>query len=225
MSARRYAREQVDEFTINKKKKKKIKAWIKKYPKGRERSAVIPALWLVQKQAGGWVPEKAVRAVAELLDMAYIRVYEVATFYTMFNLSPVGEYYVQVCGTTPCWLRGAGAIKDVCAQKIGQKTQISEDGKFSWQEVECLGACANAPMVQISHRDGDSYYEDLTPETFTELLNNLHAGKDIKEGPQNGRHTSEPLGGQMGGQLGGQLTLMDSTRAVTTATDTKKETT
>jgi NADH-quinone oxidoreductase subunit E len=135
------------------------------------------------------------RAVADKLGMAYIRVYEVVTFYTMFNMSPVGEHFVQLCGTTPCWLRGSDDLKAVMQRRIGPQNTITADGKLSWLEVECLGACANAPMVQISNADGDSYYEDLTAESFDALLDKLVAGETPDYGPQNDRHTSEPLGG------------------------------
>ncbi len=195
MSARRLAKEQPDSFVLSAASKKEIARWIKKYPKGRQRSALIPALWIVQKQADGWLPAPALEAVALHLDMAYIRVYEVATFYTMFNLAPVGEHHIQLCGTTPCWLRGAGDLKKVCESKIGPKGSVSEDGKLSWIEVECLGACANAPMVQISNSSGDDYYEDLDTENFGGLLDDLAAGRKVSAGPQSARHTSEPITG------------------------------
>ena len=195
MSLRRLAKEQPASFSISKAALKEIDVWVQKYPQGRQKSALIPALWIVQKDAGGWLPEAALRALGDLLDMAYIRVYEVATFYTMFNLEPVGTHHVQLCGTTPCWLRGAGDLKKVCEDKIGPKGTTSKDGSLSWIEVECLGACANAPMVQISNADSDSYYEDLTPETFGQLLDDLVAGKKVEQGPKNDRFTSEPEGG------------------------------
>ncbi|MBL4854458.1 MAG: NADH-quinone oxidoreductase subunit NuoE [Robiginitomaculum sp.] len=195
MSARRLAKEQPDSFALSAASKKEIGIWIKKYPKGRQASALIPGLWIVQKQAGGWLPAPALEAVAAHLDMPYMRVYEVATFYTMFNLAPVGEHHVQLCGTTPCWLRGAGDLKKVCEKKIGPKGSVSADGKFSWIEVECLGACANAPMIQISNAAGDDYYEDLDVDNFETLLDDLAAGRKVKPGPQNTRHTSEPITG------------------------------
>ena len=148
-------------------------------------------MWRAQEQCGGWLPEPALRYIADLLDMAYIRVYEIATFYTMFNLAPVGRYYVQLCGTTPCWLRGADALKDTCRKLIGEPGHVTKDGLFSWIEVECLGACVNAPMVQINK----DYYEDLTPESFEEILVALREGRKVKPGPQDGRHSSEPFGG------------------------------
>jgi NADH-quinone oxidoreductase subunit E len=126
-----------------------------------------------------------------MLGMAYIRALEVATFYSMFNLSPVGEFFVQLCGTTPCWLRGADDLKAVCRRQIGEPGDVSGDGKLSWIEVECLGACVNAPMVQIN----DDFYEDLTADTFERLLEDLRCGRDVVTGPQNGRQASAPEGG------------------------------
>ncbi|MCB5175979.1 NADH-quinone oxidoreductase subunit NuoE [Microvirga lenta] len=161
---------------------------IAKYPPGRQASAVIALLWRAQEQAGGWLPRKAIEAVAAKLDMAPIRVMEVATFYTMFNLEPVGKYFIQFCGTTPCALRGAGEIKKVLQARVGDSGHVSADGNFSWLEVECLGACCNAPMVQIN----DDYYEDLTPQNFEKLLDDLAAGRPVKTGSQIGRRTSEP---------------------------------
>ena len=170
-------------------------AWAKqqmaKYPEGRQQSAIIPLLWRAQAQAGGWLPEAAIRHVTELLGMAHIRGLEVATFYTMFNLSPVGKVHVQLCGTTPCRLRGADDLEKVCRKRIGDQNEISKDGKFSWVEVECLGACVNAPMVQI----GSDYYEDLTAESFGQILDQFAASKTPKPGPQVDRQLSEPIGG------------------------------
>ena len=166
------------------------KKQIAKYPEGRQASAIIPLFWQAQKQEG-WLSEPAIRYVADMLSMDYIRALEVATFYTMFNLSPVGEHFVQLCGTTPCWLRGADELKEACRKHIGPEGQVSADGKLSWLEVECLGACANAPMVQIN----DDYYEDLDPAKFGELLEDLRAGKPVKVGSQTGRNSSEPEGG------------------------------
>ena len=164
---------------------------MEKYPPGRQASAVIPILWRVQEQAGGWVPEPAIRYVADLLGMAQIRVLEVATFYTMFQLEPVGKFLVQLCGTTPCMLRGAEDLKKVCKRRIGDEHHVSADGKFSWMEVECLGACVNAPMAQINA----DYYEDLTAESFEKILDALAAGKEPKPGPQIDRQLSAPVGG------------------------------
>ncbi|WP_230531915.1 NADH-quinone oxidoreductase subunit NuoE [Microvirga roseola] len=162
---------------------------IAKYPPGRQASAVIALLWKVQEQAGGWVPRKAIEAVAAKLDMPVIRVMEVATFYTMFNLEPVGKYFIQFCGTTPCMLRGAGDIKKVLERRIGESGHINPDGTFSWLEVECLGACSNAPMVQIN----DDYYEDLTVDNFEKLLDDLASGRPVRKGSQIGRNRSEPF--------------------------------
>jgi NADH-quinone oxidoreductase subunit E len=164
---------------------------IAKYPAGRQQSAVIPLLWRAQEQNGGWLPEAAIRYVADMLGMAYIRVYEIATFYTMFNLAPVGRYYVQVCGTTPCWLRGADGIKDTCRKLIGEPGHVTPDGMFSWTEVECLGACVNAPMVLI----GSDTYEDLTAKSFEKVLDEIAAGRKPKPGPQIDRQLSAPVGG------------------------------
>jgi NADH-quinone oxidoreductase subunit E len=170
-------------------------AWAKqeliKYPQGRQASAVLALLWRAQAQAGGWVPEPAIRYVADLLGMAHIRVLEIATFYTMFNLAPVGRYHVQLCGTTPCMLRGAEELKEVCRSKIGEPGDVTADGRFSWVEVECLGACVNAPMLQIN----EDNYEDLSPEILTRILDDLAAGRMPKPGPQIDRQFSAPLGG------------------------------
>ena len=162
-----------------------------KYPDGRQASAVIPLLWRAQEQCGGWVPEAAIRHVAAFLDMANIRVMEIATFYTMFNLAPVGRYHVQLCGTTPCVLRGADDLKEICHRRIGEQFDVTADGKFSWVEVECLGACVNAPMAQINY----DFYEDLTPENFDELLHKMDQGIAVEPGPQSGRQFSAPVGG------------------------------
>jgi NADH-quinone oxidoreductase subunit E len=191
MSVRRLAVEQPEAFAFTSKNLDWAKDQIKKYPQGREASAVLPLMWRAQEQCGGWLPEPALRAIADMLNMAYIRVYEIATFYTMFNLAPVGRYYVQLCGTTPCWLRGAEALKDTCRKIIGAPGHVTNDGTFSWVEVECLGACVNAPMVQINK----DYYEDLTPESFETILVDLREGRKVKPGPQDGRHSSEPFGG------------------------------
>jgi NADH-quinone oxidoreductase subunit F len=158
MSVRRLAEKQPPSFAFTPENLEWAKARIAKYPPGRQQSAVIPLLWRAQEQSGGWLPQKAIEAVAELLGMAKIRVLEVATFYTMFNLSPVGRFHVQFCGTTPCMLRGADALKTVLHRMIGHENEVTADGTFSWTEVECLGACVNAPMVQINA----DYYEDLT---------------------------------------------------------------
>ena len=191
MSVRRLAKEQPASFAFSEDTRAKAEWWIKKYPESRRQSAVIPVLWLVQKQEG-WVSEPALRAIAELLAMPYIRVLEVATFYTMFMLEPVGTTaLIQVCGTTPCMLRGSGELMRVCKEKIGPKDHLSADGRFTWHEVECLGACSNAPMAQIN----DYYFEDLTAETMAQIIDDFAAGKTPKPGSYEGRTTSEPAGG------------------------------
>ena len=167
------------------------KEQINKYPEGRQVSAIIPLLWRAQEQAGGWLPQKAIEHVADLLGMPNIRALEVATFYTMFNLEPVGKFHVQLCGTTPCVLRGADKLIRLCHDRIGEQQHVTADGKLSWIEVECLGACVNAPVAQINY----DYYEDLTPDTFTRILDDLAAGKEVKPGPQVDRQLSAPIGG------------------------------
>jgi NADH-quinone oxidoreductase subunit E len=160
------------------------------YPAGRQQSAVIPLLWIVQKQEG-WVSEPAIRAVAEILGMPRIRVLEVATFYTMFMLEPVGaKALVQVCTTMPCCVMGSDALMKVCERRIGPQNHLSKDGQFYWQEVECMGACANAPMAAIN----DYYYEDLTPEALEALIEDFAAGKAPKPGSAAGRKGSAPVG-------------------------------
>ena len=193
MSARRLAKVQPASFAFSKATMKTAEWWIQKYPAERKQSAVIPILWLVQKQEG-WVSEPAIRAVANLLDMPVIRVLEVATFYTMFMLEPVGSAaLIQVCGTTPCMLRGAGELMDLCRERIGPKDQLSADGKFTWQEVECLGACVNAPMAQIN----DYYFEDLTAKDMERIIDDFAAGKSPPPGPRVDRVNSAPEGGAL----------------------------
>ena len=192
MSVRRVAENQPDDFAFTIENISWAKEQIAKYPKGRQASAIIPLLWQAQKQSGGWLPEPAIRYVAEFLDMPHMRAMEVATFYTMFNLELVGEHFVQLCGTTPCWLRGADNLKDVCRKIIGEQNTVTEDGKLSWLEVECLGACVNAPMVQIN----DDFYEDLTAEWFEKILLDLKRGDTVIPGPQTSRQASEPEGGR-----------------------------
>jgi NADH-quinone oxidoreductase subunit E len=193
MSVRRLAPPEVQpkEFSFSKENLAWAKEQVKKYPQGRQASAIIPLLWRAQEQAGGWLPEVAIRYVADFLGMAHIRALEVATFYTMFNLAPVGKFHVQFCGTTPCRLRGADELEKVCRRRIGEQGEVTGDGKFSWVEVECLGACVNAPMVQINA----DYYEDLDAESFGKILDELAAGKTPKPGPQVKRQLSAPLGG------------------------------
>ncbi len=193
MSVRRLDPVQPESFAFTRDNLSWAKATITNYPAGKEASAVIPLLWRAQEQNDGWVSRPAMEYIARMLNMAFIRVYEVATFYTMFQLSPVGKKaHIQVCGTTPCLLRGAEDLRKVCERKIHHDAHhVSADGNFSWEEVECLGACVNAPMVQIFK----DTYEDLTPEILEKLIDDISEGRAIKPGPQNGRQLSAPLGG------------------------------
>ncbi|GAM99428.1 NADH-ubiquinone oxidoreductase chain E [alpha proteobacterium U9-1i] len=190
MSVRRLAAEQPASFAFSSATMETARWWMAKYPPERKASAVIPILWLVQKQEG-WISEPAIRAIAELLDMPKIRVLEVATFYTMFHLGPVGKHHFQLCGTTPCMLRGAEDLKEVCKSRIGAKHAVSADGMFSWEEVECVGACVNAPVIAID----DYYHEDLTPAALEALIDQLARGEKIKPGSAINRQTSAPEGG------------------------------
>jgi NADH-quinone oxidoreductase subunit E len=192
MSVRRLDPVQPEHFAFTPANLVWAKEAIAKYPQGKQASAVIPILWRAQEQIGGWVTRPAMEYVARMLDISFIRVYEIATFYTMFQLSPVGrKAHVQLCGTTPCMLRGAEDLKEVCRRKIGEPHHLSADGDFSWEEVECLGACVNAPMVLI----GKDTYEDLTPATFERVLDEIASGRQPKPGPQIDRQFSAPEGG------------------------------
>lgn len=193
MAVRRLNPEQPAHFAFSAENIVWAKAQLAKFPEGKQASAIIPLLWRAQEQSNGWLPEPAIRAVCNMLGMAYIRGLEVATFYTMFQLSPVGTVaHVQVCGTTPCMLNGARALTDVCKKRIaGEQHHVTADGKFSWEEVECLGSCANAPLVQI---DKDTY-EDLTPAALEALLDGFAKGKPPMPGSQIGRSASCPAGG------------------------------
>jgi NADH-quinone oxidoreductase subunit E len=191
MSVRRLAEVQPESFAFTADNLASCEREISKYPEGRQASAVISLLWQAQKQNDYWLPKPAIELVANMLGMPFIRVLEVATFYTMFNLAPVGKFFIQFCGTTPCVLAGADAIKAVLEQRIGPQQRVTTDGLFSWLEVECLGACCNAPMVQIN----DDYYEDLTAENFAKLLDDLAAGRPVTIGSQRGRVSSEPAAG------------------------------
>ncbi|WP_331255992.1 NADH-quinone oxidoreductase subunit NuoE [Candidatus Bealeia paramacronuclearis] len=179
-------------FEFTKENQKLAEKIIARYPEGRQASAILPLLDMAQRQAGGWLPRAAIVHVADVLTMPQIRAFEVATFYTMFNLEPVGKNFIQVCGTTPCMLRGAEELVQTCKNHLGvEKGQVTEDGLFSWCEVECLGACVNAPMVQIN----DDYYTDLDSEKFKKILEDLKAGKKIQVGSSRGRQGSAPEGG------------------------------
>lgn len=191
MSVRRLAAEQPESFAFKPETMELVRWWMAKYPPERKQSAIIPVMWLVQKQEG-WVSEPAIQAMADLLGMPTIRVLEVATFYTMFHLSPVGKHHFQLCGTTPCMLRGAEDLKKVCKSRIGEKHAASADGLFSWEEVECVGACVNAPVVAID----DYYHEDLTPDALEALMDKLARGEKIEPGSAIKRQTSAPEGGQ-----------------------------
>lgn len=192
MSVKRPApkEQQPETFIFTKENLQLAEKHIAKYPEERQASAILPLLQIAQKQHDNWLPMKAIEYVAQMLNMPVIRAFEVATFYTMFNLSPVGEYHIQLCGTTPCWLRGADKIKQSCKNKLGiDLDQTTPDKKFTLSEVECLGACANAPVVQIN----DDFYEDLTEESITEIIDKLNNGKEVHKGSQTGRKSSEPL--------------------------------
>ena len=194
MSLRRLAPPDVQpaSFAFNAENAEWAKMTIAKYPQGRQASAVISLLWRGQEQEG-WVTHPMIEVVGKMLTMPFIRVLEVATFYTMFNLEPVGTL-VQVCTTTPCWLRGSDAVVDACKKHIHpHQHTLSADGKFSWMEVECLGACVNAPMLQI----GNDFYEDIDGPITEKMIADLRAGKTIKPGPQNSRKSSEPEGGAL----------------------------
>jgi len=191
MSVRRLAKQQPESFAFTPESLEQAKFWIGKFPPGRQQSAVIALLWIVQKQEG-WVPEPALRVVADLLGMPVIRVLECVTFYTMFQLEPVGSVaHVQVCGTPPCAICGAGDLIAVLEAEIGPKDHRSADGKLSWEEVECMGACANAPMAAIN----DEYYEDLTPEALRHILAEFCAGRTPPPGSAAGRQATAPVGG------------------------------
>jgi NADH-quinone oxidoreductase subunit E len=182
---------QPSSFAFSSENEARLEREVAKYPPGRQASAVIAALWIGQEQEG-WVTKPMVEMVATRLDMAFIRVLEVATFYTMFNLEPVGKHLVQVCTTTPCWLRGSDDVVAACKKHIAPTPHtISADGKFSWMEVECLGACVNAPMIQI----GKDFYEDLDGPATETILDAFRRGETPTPGPQNGRRSSEPIGG------------------------------
>lgn len=190
MSVRRLHTEQPDSFAFTAENMTWAEGQIRKYPEGRKSSAVIPLLWRAQEQHG-WLTEPAIRYVADMLDMAPIRVLEVATFYTMYNLKPVGKHFVQVCGNISCMLRGSDDLMAACEKEIGPRDTVNEDLNMSWTEVECAGACTNAPVVAI----GDDYIEDLTGGKLAEIIRKIANGEEVKPGPQNGRFSSEPDGG------------------------------
>ena len=189
MSIKKISKEQPDEFKFTSDNLEKAKKIIKKYPNGKQQSAVMPFLYLAQKQNNNWIPLAAIKYIGKLLEMPYIKVYEVATFYTMYNLTPVGHHFIQICTTTPCMIRGAYELVEACKEKISpNENELSKDKKCSWIEVECLGACVNAPMMQIN----DDYYEDLDKEKTLKILNQILKGETPKPGSYRGRINNEP---------------------------------
>ncbi len=192
MKVTSYRAGEAGDFAFTADNAKRAAAAVAHYPEGRQASAVMALLDLAQRQNDGWLSPEAIEYVANYLEMAPIRVHEVVSFYTMYYTKPVGKHLVQVCRTTPCWLRGAAGLTDSCRDKLGIGLgETTADGQFTLVEVECLGACANAPMVQI----GDDYYEDLSPERLNALLDDLKAGREVAAGPQTGRQASMPEGG------------------------------
>jgi NADH-quinone oxidoreductase subunit E len=180
---------QPEQFKFTKENLEAANQIIKKYPQGKQQSAIMPLLDLAQRQHDNWIPKVAMDYIAELLDITPMQVYEVVTFYTMYNKQPVGKNLVQICRTTPCWLRGSDDITNVCKQKLGIDIgETTADNQFTLVEVECLGACVNAPVVQIN----DNYYEDLDPTSMEKILDDLAHNKKIKPGSYSGRHSSEP---------------------------------
>tara|TARA_B100001109_G_scaffold191699_1_gene158273 strand:- start:76 stop:684 length:609 start_codon:yes stop_codon:yes gene_type:complete len=189
MTLRKISKDQPERFEFDTKNLEEVKKIIKKYPEGKQQSAVMSLLYLAQKQNDNWIPLSAMKHIGKLLDMPYIKVYEVATFYTMYNLTPVGKNFIQVCTTTPCMIRGAGKIVEACKEKISEnENELSKEKNCSWMEVECLGACINAPMMQIN----DDYYEDLDKEKALMILDDIVKGKTPKPGSYRGRINSEP---------------------------------
>jgi NADH-quinone oxidoreductase E subunit len=188
--------EQPKEFAFTAENLAEAQVIIARYPAGRQQSAVMPLLMLAQRQHANWLPVAAIECVAKMLGMPYIRTYEVASFYTMYNLAPMGQHHIQCCTTTPCWLRGSDDVVKACKDTLGIGfAETTADGKFTLTEVECLGACVNAPMVQITSSKDDAFFEDLNYETTKEILLQLMQGKKPKAGPQSGRTSSEPAGG------------------------------
>ena len=189
MSLRRPAKNQPETFEFTSSSLEEANKIILRYPKDKQQSAVMALLYIAQKQNDNWIPLAAMKYIAKLLDMPYIKVYEVATFYSMYNLSPVGKYFVQVCTTTPCMIRGANKLVEACKEKISENENVlSNDNSCSWMEVECLGACVNAPMLQIN----DDYYEDLDKEKTIEIFEKILKGETPKPGSYRGRLNTEP---------------------------------
>ena len=189
MSIKKISKEQPDKFEFTLDNLEKVKKIIKKYPDGKQQSAVMPLLYLAQKQNNNWIPLTAIKYIGKLLEMPYIKVYEVATFYTMYNLTPVGNHFIQVCTTTPCMIRGAYKLVEACKEKISpNENELSKDKSCSWMEVECLGACVNAPMIQINN----DYYEDLDKEKTLKIIDQILKGETPKPGSYRGRLNAEP---------------------------------
>ena len=189
MSIKKISKEQPDKFEFTLDNLEKARKVIKKYPNGKQQSAVMALLYLVQKQNNNWIPLVAIKYIGKILEMPYIQVYEVATFYSMYNLTPVGHHFVQVCTTTPCMIRGAYKLVEACKEKISlNENELSKDKSCSWMEVECLGACVNAPMMQIN----DDYYEDLDKEKTLKIIDQILKGETPKPGSYRGRLNSEP---------------------------------
>ena len=189
MSIRRPSKEQPETFVFNQASLAAANVIITRYPKNKQQSAVMALLYIAQKQNSNWIPLAAMKCIGKYLDMPYIKVYEVATFYTMFNLAPVGKYFVQVCTTTPCMIRGAHKLVEACKEKISKnENELSKDLSCSWTEVECLGACVNAPMMQINN----DYYEDLDKEKTLKISDKILDGETPKPGSYRGRINNEP---------------------------------
>ena len=187
MSLKKISKNQPDNFEFNEENKILSKKIISNYPTGRQKSAVMALLYIAQRQNNNWIPLSAMKYIANFLNISYIKVYEVATFYSMYNLAPVGKYFIQVCTTTPCMIRGAYELVEACREKISkEEKKISSTSDCSWMEVECLGACVNAPMVQIN----DDYYEDLDENNFKKIMEDLKNNIKTKKGSQIGRKSS-----------------------------------
>jgi len=189
MSIKKISKQQPENFEFNSNNLKAVKKIIQNYPEGKQQSAVMALLFIAQRQNNNWIPLIAIKYIAKFLEMPYIKVYEVATFYSMYNLSPVGKHFIQVCTTTPCMIRGAYKLVEACKEKISKnENELFKDNRCSWVEVECLGACANAPMIQIN----DDYFEDLDKEKTIKIIDQILKGENPKPGSYRGRKNSEP---------------------------------